>query len=88
MVQLGYGCNQRRIEATITDATSSIAVEIAGDKERTKTILTAANIPVPEGSVVNTVDKLKEMLEAVNYPVVLKPLNSNHGKGTTIDIHN
>jgi cyanophycin synthetase len=88
LVQLGFGCKQRRIEATITDATNSIAVDIAGDKERTKMILTAANIPVPEGSVVDSVNKLKETIEVLNYPVVLKPLNSNHGKGATINVQN
>jgi cyanophycin synthetase len=87
-VQLGYGCKQRRIEATITDATSSISVDIAGDKERTKAILTAANVPVPAGDVAISVDKLKEVIETLNYPIVLKPLNSNHGKGATINVQN
>src|SRR5215204_3484107 len=35
LVQLGYGCKQKRIEATITGSTSTIAVDIAGDKDRT-----------------------------------------------------
>lgn len=37
LVQLGYGVNQQRIRATIAGTTSSIAVDIAGDKEDTKT---------------------------------------------------
>ena len=36
LVQLGYGVNQKRIRATIASSTSSIAVDIACDKEETK----------------------------------------------------
>jgi cyanophycin synthetase len=36
LVQLGWGINQRRIQATIASTTSNIAVEIACDKEETK----------------------------------------------------
>lgn len=36
LVQLGYGINQRRIQATVASTTSNIAVEIACDKEDTK----------------------------------------------------
>ena len=36
LVQLGYGVNQMRFQATITCKTSHIAVDIAGNKEETK----------------------------------------------------
>jgi cyanophycin synthetase len=88
LVQLGYGCRQKRIEATLTSGTNGIAVDMAGDKDRTKRILTEAHIPVPAGDVVRTVDKLKEIIALIGYPVVLKPLDSNHGKGATIDVAN
>lgn len=86
LVQLGHGCRQKRIEATITSCTNSIAVDIACDKDRTKRILTEANIPVPRGDVVCSVEKLQEAIESIGYPVVLKPLDGNHGKGATIDV--
>lgn len=47
LVQLGYGKNQKRIRATIASTTSSIAVEIACDKEETKNLLEAAGYPCP-----------------------------------------
>jgi cyanophycin synthetase len=50
LVQLGYGVNQRRIRATIASTTGSIAVDIACDKEETKNLLGAAEIPVPQRS--------------------------------------
>jgi cyanophycin synthetase len=86
LVQLGYGCKQRRIEATITGLTSAIAVDMAGDKDRTKRMLTEANIPVPMGDVICSVDKLKQAIDLIHFPIVVKPLDSNHGKGATINI--
>lgn len=85
-IQLGYGCRQKRIEATLTSNSSAIAVDIACDKSRTKKILTEANIPVPQGEMVCSVEKLKDVIQSINYPIVVKPLDGNHGKGATINI--
>lgn len=86
LVQLGYGCNQVRVQATIASTTSSIAVEIACDKEETKNLLEASEIPVPRGRIVYSVDELQEAINKIGYPVVTKPVNGNHGKGATTNI--
>lgn len=39
LIQLGYGVNQKRMQATMTDNTSILGVELACDKEATKRIL-------------------------------------------------
>lgn len=88
LVQLGYGKNQRRIQATIASTTSSIAVEIACDKEDTKNLLGAAEIPVPRGFVVYDEDDLKSTIDRIGYPVITKPLDGNHGKGVTTNLLN
>jgi cyanophycin synthetase len=88
LVQLGYGVNQQRIRATIAGTTSCIAVDIAGDKDDTKNLLEAAEIPVPKGSIIRDADDLKYAIEKIGYPCVLKPLNGNHGKGATTNIVN
>lgn len=88
LVQLGYGINQQRIRATIAGTTSCIAVDIAGDKDETKRLLGAAEIPVPKGSIIRSEDELKGAIESIGYPCVLKPLNGNHGKGATTNIIN
>jgi cyanophycin synthetase len=88
LVQLGYGMNQKRIRATIASTTSSIAVDIACDKEETKNLLEAAEIPVPRGRIVYSEEGLKEALERVSYPIVTKPVDGNHGKGATTNITN
>ncbi len=86
LVMLGYGVNQKRIQATVTSNTSSIAVEIACDKEDTKNLLEAANIPVPKGKIIYDEDDLKDAIEYIGYPIVIKPINGNHGRGATINI--
>ncbi len=86
LVQLGYGVNQRRIRATIASTTGSIAVDIACDKEETKNLLEAAEIPVPRGRIVYSEEGLKEAIDRIKYPIVTKPVDGNHGKGATTNI--
>ena len=88
LVQLGYGVNQKRIRATIASTTSNIAVDIACDKEETKLLLEAAEIPVPGGTVIRTEAGMDEAIEKFGYPLVIKPIDGNHGKGNTTNIIN
>ncbi|PMB01802.1 cyanophycin synthetase [Fischerella thermalis CCMEE 5198] len=89
LIQLGYGVNQKRMQATMTDNTGILGVELACDKEATKRILANAGVPVPKGTVINFLDDLPEAIEYVGgYPIVIKPLDGNHGRGITIDIQN
>jgi len=86
LVQLGYGKNQRRIQATVASTTSSIAVEIACDKEDTKNLLEAAAIPVPKGRIIYSNEDLQDAIDYTGFPIVIKPVNANHGRGATINI--
>jgi cyanophycin synthetase len=88
LVQLGYGIHQKRIRATIASTTSSIAVDLAGDKEETKNLLSAAEVPVPKGYIIRNEEELKDAIESIGYPLVLKPVDGNHGKGATTNITN
>ncbi|MBK7147852.1 MAG: cyanophycin synthetase [Bacteroidetes bacterium] len=88
LVQLGYGKNQKRIQATVASTTSNIAVEIACDKEDTKNLLEAAQIPVPRGSVIYDEGDLQKAIDKIGYPVITKPLDGNHGKGVTTNLRN
>ncbi len=87
LVRLGYGANQRRLRASITDATSHLAVELAGDKQRTRQALRHAGLPVPSGEVVTTAAEAVRVAERIGGPVVLKPLAGNHGRGVSIGLN-
>jgi len=50
-IQLGYGCHQKRVEATIANTTGCIAVDKAGNKHETKRLLADACVPVPAGKI-------------------------------------
>ncbi|NUY82647.1 cyanophycin synthetase [Flavobacterium sp. MAH-1] len=86
LVQLGYGVNQMRFQATITCKTSNIAVDIACNKEETKRMLDMNSVPVPKGSICVDEEDLKECLDKIGFPVVIKPLDGNHGKGASINV--
>ncbi|NOT36841.1 MAG: cyanophycin synthetase [Saprospiraceae bacterium] len=88
LCQLGYGRNQKRIQATVTSQTSSIGVEIAGDKEDTKFLLQQAEIPVPKGEIIRTQAGLEDAVKSLRYPLAIKPINGNHGRGVTTNIEN
>lgn len=88
LIQLGYGINQMRFQATITCKTSNIAVDIACDKEQTKRLLDASSIPVAKGSICVDEEDLENTIKKIGYPIVIKPLDGNHGKGASINVTN
>ncbi|HWW40492.1 cyanophycin synthetase family protein, partial [Pedobacter sp.] len=86
LVQLGYGKNQVRFRATMTEKTNSIAVDIACNKDETKRLLQDAAIPVAKGVTISDPDDLEDAIKKVGFPLVFKPLDGNHGKGATINV--
>lgn len=88
LVQLGYGAKQRRIQATMTDRTSALGVEIADEKFRTKELLGQAGIPTPGGSLVESLEEATRAAEQLGYPVAVKPEVGNHGRGITARVSN
>ena len=87
LCQIGYGINQKRIQATVTSDTSSIGVELACDKEDTKHLLEQAEIPIPKGEIVRRESALRREVDYLGFPLVVKPINGNHGRGITININ-
>ncbi|MBS7787397.1 cyanophycin synthetase [Flavobacterium sp. CYK-55] len=88
LVQLGYGVNQMRFQATITCKTSNIAVDIACNKEETKRMLDMASIPVASGGICVDEEDLENVIKKIGFPIVIKPLDGNHGKGASINVKN
>ena len=86
LVQFGHGRYQQRIQATTTSRTSNIAVELASDKEETNSILRDLGLPVPMQRLVRRSVDAKRAAERIGFPVVLKPLSGNHGRGVSINL--
>jgi cyanophycin synthetase len=86
LVQFGHGRYQQRIQATTTSRTSNIGVELAGDKEETNGILRDLGLPVPDQRLVRTAADAVRAAERIGFPVVLKPLAGNHGRGVSINL--
>jgi cyanophycin synthetase len=86
LVQLGHGAAQRRIWTAETDRTSAIGEGIASDKDLTKTLLASCGVPVPEGALVRSAEEAWEEAQDIGLPVVVKPVDANHGRGVTLNL--
>lgn len=85
-LQLGYGCKQKRVQATITERTSCLAVDIAGDKMLTKKLLEEAGIPTPKGCITESLETALLQAKSFGKAVVIKPFNGNQGKGVALNL--
>jgi cyanophycin synthetase len=88
LVQLGYGANAKHIQATIGSQTTHLGVEIAGNKDKTKSILGFHGVPVPRGETCRTVEGALEIANEIGWPVAVKPLDASQGRGIMTNIHN
>lgn len=87
LVQLGYGAKQRRIWTAETDSTSAISETISRDKDLTKSLLASAGVPIPEGRTVTSAEDAWEAAQDIGFPVVVKPIDGNHGRGVFINLY-
>lgn len=86
LVQFGYGAKQRRIWTAETDQTSAIAETISRDKDLTKSLLDAVGVPIPKGRAVESAADAWEAAQDLGLPVVVKPVDGNHGRGVFINL--
>lgn len=86
LIQLGYGCNRKLVQATMTENTSAVGVDIAGDKSLANQLLAQAGIPVPEGKLASSANEAVEEFHRLGGPVVIKPYNGNQGKGVSLNL--
>jgi cyanophycin synthetase len=86
ILQLGNGKYTRLLEASLTDRSSCIAVDMAGNKHLTKQVLSEAGIPVPQGDVAYSARSAAAVAASIGFPVVLKPFDANQGKGVFTNI--
>lgn len=86
LIQFGYGKQQRRIWTAETDQTSAIAETISRDKDLTKSILESCGVPIPQGRAVDNAQDAWDAAQDLGLPVVVKPVDGNHGRGVFINL--
>ena len=86
LIQFGYGNQQRRIWTAETDQTSAIAETISRDKDLTKSILESCGVPIPQGRAVDHAQDAWDAAQDLGLPVVVKPVDGNHGRGVFINL--
>jgi len=86
LVQFGYGAKQRRIWTAETDQTSAIAETISRDKGLTKQLLETCGVPIPNGRAVDSAVDAWDAAQDLGLPVVVKPVDGNHGRGVFINL--
>ncbi|MDP6963433.1 MAG: acetate--CoA ligase family protein, partial [Planctomycetota bacterium] len=86
LVQLGHGKYSKKIQATITSETTHLGVELASDKEETNKLLGDLGLPVAKQRLVYSNREAVRAAQRIGFPVVVKPLNANHGRGVSINM--
>lgn len=86
LVQLGYGCHQQRIQDTLTELTSTIAVDLAGSKMATHELLESVGIPVPRARVIAREAEVDGVIRELGFPLVFKPRDGHQGQGVTTGV--
>ncbi|MCZ6579900.1 MAG: cyanophycin synthetase [Gammaproteobacteria bacterium] len=86
LVQFGHGKYQKRIQATVTSNTGTIPTSLASDKEGTHGLLRDMGLPVPRQMMFTNEDEAVRAANKIGYPIVIKPLDANHGRGISINL--
>lgn len=80
LVRLGWGTRRRMAWAAMTDRTSGVGIDIAGDKHVTRSLLGEAGIPVAGGGAAGTAEEAVRLLRELGAPVVVKPRHGRQGR--------
>lgn len=86
LVRLGWGVRRRLAWAAMTDRTSGVGVDIAGDKQVTRRLLSEAGVPVPPGGAASGPAEAVRLLAALGSPVVVKPRHGHHGRNVALNL--
>ena len=86
LLQLGWGARAQLIRATVTSATSLIGAEMARDKDEMGAMLARAGVPTPPWRLATDEPEAVAAARILGMPVVVKPVDGNHGRAVTLDV--
>jgi len=88
LIVLGFGVKQQKIKASMVGTTKGLSIQLARDKQSTKSLLENEFIPVPEGILVYDEKDVERFIGDLEFPLVMKPVSGNQGYGITTGIGN
>lgn len=86
--RFGTGCRARLLDSTFTDQTSAIGASIARNKLATAAVLRQGGLPTPDQHPVLDADSAVKAAGSLGYPVVIKPVAEDGGRGVFADLKN
>ena len=86
--QIGFGAKSILIDRGANHMDSAIGAVISHDKWRGANRLRDAGLPAATHFKVNSMESIEAMMQDLNWPVVVKPLDRDRGEGVTVNINN
>ncbi len=86
LVQLGLGKYAKRIQATATERTCAIAVDIASRPSLVQSLLKDAGLPIVDTRIVDGIDEALLEAKSLGFPLTIKPFVGERGKGISLNI--
>jgi cyanophycin synthetase len=85
--QIGFGAKSLVIDRGANHMDSAIGAMISHDKWRSANFLRDAGLPAPIHYKVNSNESIGAMIQDLNWPLVVKPLDRDRGEGVTVNIN-
>jgi cyanophycin synthetase len=85
--QIGFGAQSILIDRGANHMDSAIGAVISHDKWRSANLLRDAGLPSATHYKVNSMESMEAIIQDLNWPVVVKPLDRDRGEGVTVNIN-
>lgn len=86
LMQYGYGKYQVRGVSTTFELDSQLDSDFTTLKDDCKAFLSNCGFPVPQGKIVYTLNEALDAVQAIGYPVAVKPVVGHKGIGVTANV--
>lgn len=84
--QFGHGAEAVWLDSSYTDQSACIASTLARNKFDAAFVLRRAGVPVPRHQAVTTPAEAVAAAEKMGFPVVVKPIDRDGGKGVAVEL--
>ncbi|WP_134496577.1 acetate--CoA ligase family protein [Microvirga pakistanensis] len=83
----GHGARASWLYSSLTEQTPALGVSIARNKLQTAKVLRRAGLPTPDHQSVTSPDMAAQIAAKFGYPVVVKPIDQDGGRGVSANLH-